>query len=660
MKVTRPEQPLLPFEMSPAPAPPPAPPIAPPPTLGVPPESASPDAVTPRRELAPPFQLPTEPPPSFAEALEMIAGWTDLSETRRINLASGLRCGAKLAGLPLSDIPCCTERLNDLLFERPPAAAGMSATRLRDTLASTRAALRRMGRHRPFETGEQGLSDDWAGFLGALGDSPRRPGLRGLARWCSAQGISPTQVTNEAMAGFVAYDKATRLAASTRDLGRNLVSAWNSAIGQQPQALRFAKVSLPSRRAPYTLPLDRYPQSFQDSVARFADRLAGGRPSGAGPRGASGTRFQSAIANPFLEPKKSFRALKPATVAARAFSIRQAAAALHLTGTPIEQIRDLRDLVHPVDHAGQILDFYDQRADGRSGGQLLQIAETLRQIGCFHADIPEPDRARLAAWVKQAQDRRRGDMGPKARACIQQFVNDRNRGLLLNLPARLAREAKADGLDPADAARLQRSALLIDLHTTCLLRIGDIQRLRVDEHLVFLDADRRTPSHIHVPDGSSKTGEPISWPLAASTRQLLGPWLARHRGVLAPPGSGYLFPGESGGMLSMSALRAAFQKTVAHRLGLDIYPHASRHLGAYLFLKANPGQYEMVRRILGHRSVETTIRFYCGLETDAAAQAFDKVVAAERASTRLMAAAADRKGKGTGKAKGHAKPRRRA
>lgn len=84
---------------------------------------------------------------------------------------------------------------------------------------------------------------------------------------------------------------------------------------------------------------------------------------------------------------------------------------------------------------------------------------------------------------------------------------------------------------------------------------------------------------------------------------------------------------------------------IADRLGLDIYPHAARHLAAFLYLRAHPGQYEMVRRILGHRSVQTTIQFYCGLETDAAAQAFDKVVANERASIRLLALGARRKGK---------------
>jgi integrase len=604
--------------------------------------------LTPPDQPSLPFEMSTSPGPSFAEALEMISSWSDLTETRRSNLASGLRSAAKLAGLPLSELPCCPERLNGLLFERPPAAAGMSGRRLRDVLALVRAVLRRLGRHRPFEAGEQDLSTEWVGFMEVLPDTPRRAGLRGFTRWCSAQGMSPHQVDDETLARFVEEDRATRLAASTRDQTRSLVAAWNWATTLQPAPGRYAKVTLPSRREPYTIPFEHFPRSFQASVARFAERLSGSGHARAGLPGVPGRRFQAAILNPFRGPAKSFRPLKPATIASRLFSIRQAAAALHLTSTPLSEIRDLRDLVHPLDHAGRILDFFDERAGGKSGGQLWTIAEVLRQVGHFHVEIPEEDRAQLSAWAKAAQGRRRGEMGPKARACIQQFVDPRNRARLLHLPDQLAREAKESGLDPRAAARLARSALLIDFVITCPVRILDVQGLKVGEHFVFLDGDRRTPSHLHVPDGSSKTGEPISWPLAASTRKLLGVWLGRHRATLGPSASPYLFPGESGGALSISALRAAFQKTIADRLGLDIYPHAARHLAAFLYLRAHPGQYEVVRRILGHRSVQTTIQFYCGLETDAAAQAFDKVVAKERASTRLLALGARRKAKGAG------------
>lgn len=54
----------------------------------------------------------------------MVPEWADLTETRRSNLENGLRCAAKLARLLVSERSCFPDRLEDLLFERPPAAAG--------------------------------------------------------------------------------------------------------------------------------------------------------------------------------------------------------------------------------------------------------------------------------------------------------------------------------------------------------------------------------------------------------------------------------------------------------------------------------------------------------------------------------------------------------
>ena len=51
-----------------------------------------------------------------------------------------------------------------------------------------------------------------------------------------------------------------------------------------------------------------------------------------------------------------------------------------------------------------------------------------------------------------------------------------------------------------------------------------------------------------------------------------------------------------------------------------------RHIAAKLFLDANPGAYEVVRRVLGHRSIDTTTCFYTGLETPAAVRHFDKTI----------------------------------
>jgi integrase len=59
-------------------------------------------------------------------------------------------------------------------------------------------------------------------------------------------------------------------------------------------------------------------------------------------------------------------------------------------------------------------------------------------------------------------------------------------------------------------------------------------------------------------------------------------------------------------------------------------PHLFRHATAKLYLDGNPGAYEVVRRVLSHRSVNTTTYFYTGLETAQAVRHFDKTILKRR------------------------------
>ena len=60
--------------------------------------------------------------------------------------------------------------------------------------------------------------------------------------------------------------------------------------------------------------------------------------------------------------------------------------------------------------------------------------------------------------------------------------------------------------------------------------------------------------------------------------------------------------------------------------GLRVHPHIFRHIAPSCFLEANPGADEVVPRVLGHRSIDTTTGFYTGLETPAAVRHFDKTI----------------------------------
>jgi hypothetical protein len=47
---------------------------------------------------------------------------------------------------------------------------------------------------------------------------------------------------------------------------------------------------------------------------------------------------------------------------------------------------------------------------------------------------------------------------------------------------------------------------------------------------------------------------------------------------------------------------------------------------APFYLSNNPGDYETVRRVLGHKSITTTVAFYAGIEMEHSVRRFDQAV----------------------------------
>lgn len=92
----------------------------------------------------------------------------------------------------------------------------------------------------------------------------------------------------------------------------------------------------------------------------------------------------------------------------------------------------------------------------------------------------------------------------------------------------------------------------------------------------------------------------------------------------------WLFPGESGKFQGLATLSDQISQRVYKSTGLQITVHQFRHAAAAFYLKHHPGDYETVRRMLGHRNIQTTINFYCGLETTQATEKFGKLISEHR------------------------------
>ena len=587
------------------------------------------------------------PAPSFTEVIAMIPNWADLSKTRRRDMASAIRCVARITGRELTNLRCDPGELNPLIFQRSAAACGLGLSRYQTILSLLRAVLRRVGRHALPARGEAGLGAEWRGFLERLPPKGAlRAGLRRLARWSDLHSIIPVNLNDGDLALFLEQDRQTRISAAIHDQGRNLARAWNSAIQLQPDPTCFKGVSAPPKREPYTFPLTDYPNSFQDDVQAFMDerRRFERKHHATDEQGGRGNlRFRLPAGGPFSAPKvpgrQRRRKWKSSTVNSRTFSIVQAAAALVRTGTPIGQIQHLRDLVQPLAHAQRILEFFDNGVLRSEGGQIGQIGEVLRQITECHTDIPDGDRVAINEWAKEVRPPRQREMGPKAYACLKALIQPRARAVLLHLPGELVRRSKEDGLSGIERAKLVRLAVAISILTHIPLRISNLCGLNLTTHLVRLDGTK-SPSHMIIEGDDTKNEEPIRCEIPAGTARLIQLYLDQHRGVLAPEGNIFLFSGRDQKAYSISAMRSAFEDTVERETGVEVYPHVMRHFAGWVLLKHHPGGYELVRRLLGHRDIATTQAFYLGLEADTAVRLQDAAVLKECKETKLLADAA--------------------
>jgi integrase len=154
--------------------------------------------------------------------------------------------------------------------------------------------------------------------------------------------------------------------------------------------------------------------------------------------------------------------------------------------------------------------------------------------------------------------------------------------------------------------------------------------LRLDKHLLRPDPKSHRITLIMIPAEETKNGQELTLPISETTAKLLDIWIRQFRPSSAAMGNRYLFPGKGLGPKTRAGLRDTLKAITGERLGIAINPHAFRHLAGYIFLKEHPGHYEDVRKLLGHKSITTTVRSYCGLEGESAAVRFDKIIEDQR------------------------------
>ena len=241
-------------------------------------------------------------------------------------------------------------------------------------------------------------------------------------------------------------------------------------------------------------------------------------------------------------------------------------------------------------------------------------------------------------------------MTAQNRQRLRALIQPRNRAMVLHLPGELLRQAdEAFEKRPFLAAGLALRAAALEILLICPLRISNLLGLRLDQHLQRMNPDRpKRISHFIIPEHEGKNELPLEWPVPRETSDLLARFLTVYRPLITPPGNPYLFPGKDLIPRSVSGMARPIQLPIKSEVGIDVNPHLLRAFAGWNYLKSHPGHYETVRRVLNHKSIETTINFYCGLEAEFAAEHFDATVLRDRKATKSLAAGAFRRNRTRG------------
>ena len=432
--------------------------------------------------------------------------------------------------------------------------------------------------------------------------------LSRFLHFISAQGILLDQVTDAVSHRFLTALERHSSIKDPRETHKNTCRVWNKARAQVP-GWPDVMLTEPCYRETYGLRWTDFPPSLEAAVdAFFADPVDDGD---------------------FFADAGRQKPLSPRTIATQKDHLRCVASALVRSGHDADAVVDLEHLVHPA-HVRQALQFFIDRNDGRPNAYVGAIAYTLRTVAKYGVVLSDTDRKEVERYYKKVAQKR-GGLTEKNLARLRQLDDPAVRDRLLAFPTLKIREIlRTDSGGIAEALAVQ-AALAAELWLFAPLRLTNFAGLQLDRHLICREGGGKRHWAIHVPAAVVKNAVDLDYELPAPVARHLELYLERCRPRLVTGTSPWLFPGKVGKAKHVATLRDQITRAVWRGTGIALHPHLFRHIAGKLLLDELPGDQGTVQRMLGHKSIKTTMATYTGAETRAAIRHYDEVVLGLRA-----------------------------
>jgi integrase len=191
----------------------------------------------------------------------------------------------------------------------------------------------------------------------------------------------------------------------------------------------------------------------------------------------------------------------------------------------------------------------------------------------------------------------------------------------------LMREARANlAHAPVKAALTAQLAAAIAILSFAPVRLTNLASILLDQNLIK-PGGPKSAFWLVFPHYDVKNRVDLQFPLDNEVTELINEYIDDFRPhLLRGSNTQCLFPGVSGKPKTANMFSSQITERIENATGLRITVHQFRHAAAAIYLQHHPGSHETVRRLLGHRNIQTTINFYSGLETTQANVAFGKII----------------------------------
>jgi integrase len=540
--------------------------------------------------------------PTFAGLIDRIEADKELPPRTRQNWAWALRAIARAVAKELAAVPAHPEFLRKLLDGAAPASLGMSRGAWNNCRSLAGKVLEWAGLTAMPIHYQAAFSPAWQELWAKLPSGTALSfQLSRLFHYASAQGIEPEDINDEVLDRFYLALAAESIVRNPYEIYRGATRSWNNA-SERIKGWPQQRLSVPSQRRTFSFPWSAFPPTLAADVEAYLRRAAGLD----------------------LGDDHFTRAQRPRTLQTRRAQLRLLATAVVKSGVAADTLVGLTTVLIP-EVAAQGLQFLVARNNGSSSVQISNIALFLASLAT-RLEMPEESVTRLRRFAGKLKITQHG-MTPRNREALRAFDDQTAVAALLDVPRRVLREVFKSGRRSYREAKLVQTALAVELLLNAPVRVQNLASIDLERHVVEVGTRGDRAVHLLFPAAEVKNANDLEFPLMPESVKLLDHYIFDWRPLLLGSPSPFLFPGKrpdrpkGNGMLSMQ-----IRKLVHDLTRLDMPAHRFRHAAAKIFLDRNPGQYEVVRQLLGHKDIRTTVSFYAGAESASAARHYAKTI----------------------------------